>query len=56
MYGVVIKDFNRLLKMNSFQSDYSVYLNYVNYVVNLPWNKSTKETLNLEKAKNVNIY
>jgi ATP-dependent Lon protease len=55
VYDVIIKDFNRLLKMNSFQSDYSVYLNYVNYVVNLPWNKSTKETLDLEKARNVNI-
>ncbi|XP_025410436.1 lon protease homolog 2, peroxisomal-like [Sipha flava] len=53
VYDVIIKDFNRLLKMNSFQSDYSVYLNYVNYVVNLPWNKSTKETLDLEKARNV---
>lgn len=54
VYDIVIKDFNRLLKINSLQGDYSVYLNYVSYVVNLPWNKSTKETLDLEKARKVN--
>lgn len=55
VYDVIIKDFNRLLNMNCSHSDYTVFLSHVSYVVNLPWNKTTKETLDLEKARNVNI-
>jgi len=51
-----MKEFKNLQSMHSSHSDYSVSLNYLNYVVHLPWNKSTKETLDLEKAKNVGIY
>ncbi|VVC36708.1 Hypothetical protein CINCED_3A004038 [Cinara cedri] len=50
---LIMKEFNRLKEMNSYHPDYSVFLNYINYVINLPWNKITKESLDLKKAKNV---
>lgn len=50
-----MKEFKNLQSMHSGHSDYSVLFNYLNYVVNLPWNKSTEETLDLEKAKSVGI-
>jgi len=56
VYDSIMKYFNRLLEMYTGNPDYSVLINYVNYVVKLPWNKSTKETLDLVKAKHVDIY
>jgi len=55
-YKVVMKEFKRLHEMNTSHPDYSVFINYISYVANLPWSKCTIETLDLEKAKNVNIY
>lgn len=51
-----MKEFKRLHEMNTSHPDYSVFINYISYVANLPWSKRTIETLDLEKAKNVNIY
>lgn len=55
VYDSVMKEFNKLREINIGHPDYSIIINYLNYVVNLPWAKTTEETLNLEKAKNVNI-
>lgn len=52
---IIMEEFKKLQGMHTSLADYSVLINYVSYVVNLPWNKSTKETLDLEKAKSVNI-
>lgn len=56
IHEVIMNEFKRLHEISSSHPDYSVYINYISYVANLPWNKSTKETLDLEKAKSVNIY
>jgi len=50
-----MKEFEKLQAINSMHSDYPVLLNYLSYVVNLPWNKSTNEILDLDKVKNVSI-
>lgn len=52
----IMKEFKRLREMSTSNSDYSVFINYISYVANLPWNKRTEETLDLEKAKKVDIY
>uniref|UniRef100_A0A2S2NVD3 endopeptidase La n=1 Tax=Schizaphis graminum TaxID=13262 RepID=A0A2S2NVD3_SCHGA len=49
----IMKEFKRLHEMNTSNPDYSVSINYIRYVANLPWNKRTEETLDLEKARNV---
>lgn len=56
IHKVIMKEFKRLCEMNTSNPDYSVSINYISYVANLPWDKRTNETLDLEKAKNVNIY
>ncbi|VVC46344.1 Lon protease, bacterial/eukaryotic-type,ATPase, AAA-type, core,Lon, substrate-binding domain,Peptidase [Cinara cedri] len=53
VYDLILNEFNRLKLINTISPEYTIILNYVSYVVNLPWNKSTKETLDLEKTKNV---
>jgi ATP-dependent Lon protease len=52
----IMKEFKRLHEMNTSHPDYSVFINYIRYIANLPWSKRTEETLDLEKARNVNIY
>lgn len=52
----IMKDFKRLHNMSIRNPDYSIFINYISCVANLPWNKRTEETLDLEKAKNVDIY
>ncbi|KAF0772871.1 lon protease 2, peroxisomal-like [Aphis craccivora] len=49
----IMKEFKRLHEMSTSNPDYSVLINYISYVANLPWNKRTEETLDLEKAKNM---
>lgn len=56
VYDIILNEFNRLKLISTISPEYTVMVNYVNYVINLPWNKSTKETLDLEKAKNVQIF
>lgn len=53
---VIMEEFKRLHEMSTSNPDYSVFVNHISYIANLPWNKRTNETLDLEKAKNVNIY
>lgn len=55
VHDLVMKEFKRLAEMNIFNPDYSIFINHLSYVVNLPWNKSTKETLDLNKAKSVGV-
>lgn len=52
----IMNEFSRLQNMHPSSPDYSLALNYINYVVNLPWNKNTIETLDFEKAKKVGVY
>jgi len=56
IHKVIMNEFKRLCEMSTINPDYSRSINYISYVADLPWNKRTNETLDLEKAKNVNIY
>lgn len=53
VYDLVMNEFNKLKEMSGCHPDYSIFMNYVSYVVNLPWNKTTEESLDLDKAKKV---
>lgn len=56
VYDFVMAEFNRLKAISSNNPDYPVIINYINYVVNLPWNMSTEESLDLAKAKLVQSF
>lgn len=43
----------RLEKMNPNTPDYNVELNYLEFLVGLPWNKTTKDNLDLKHARKV---
>ncbi len=47
------KELNRLKRMNSHMPDYSVTLNYLELLLDLPWNKYTKDNFDLRKVKKV---
>lgn len=46
-------EINRLKATGSYSSEYSVIKNYVEWVFAMPWNKSTKDNLNIKEAKDV---
>ncbi len=52
---IVAREFERELKklerMNQHAPDYSTQLNYIETMLNLPWNEYTKDSFNLKKAK-----
>lgn len=56
IYDSILLEFNKLQEMNPYITDYSISIQYLSYVVNLPWDISTKETLDLKKAKSVKIH
>lgn len=49
----LLKEVDRLSKMHGGSSDSSVIRTYLDTVLALPWNKTTKENLDIENAKKV---
>ncbi len=47
------KEIDRLGKMSSSSAEGNVIRNYVNWILDLPWNKQTKDTLDLKKARKI---
>ena len=47
------EEFNKLKKMPSMSPDYSVIRNYLEWMVNVPWNKFTKDNFDLSNAKKI---
>lgn len=47
------KELDRLQRLNPMAPDYSVYLNYCQLLLELPWGEYTKDSFDLEKARKV---
>ena len=47
------KELEKLQRINPQASEYSVYLNYLELLVDLPWNKYSKDVFDLKEAKNI---
>ncbi|MCB9276265.1 MAG: endopeptidase La [Lewinellaceae bacterium] len=47
------KEIHRLRRMNPQVAEYSIQLNYLELLLDLPWNKFTKDNFNLQKVKTV---
>lgn len=50
---VFFKELRKLERMNSHAPDYSVQLNYIETMLDLPWNDFSKDYFNLKNAKKV---
>ena len=47
------KELNKLERTNQHSPDYSTQLNYLNYLLDLPWNEYSKDNFNLKRAEKV---
>lgn len=47
------KEMDKLLKYNPSTPDYSIQYNYLDFMLDLPWNKKSKDNLDLVHAKKV---
>ena len=47
------KEFDKLKRINPQASEYSVYLNYLELLLDLPWNEFTKDKFDLKRAKKI---
>ena len=47
------KELEKLERMNPSAAEYSVQLNYLQLILELPWNEYTKDNFNLKKAKQI---
>lgn len=47
------KELNKLRRINPQVAEYSVQLNYIELLLDLPWHEYTKDNFNLKKVKNV---
>lgn len=47
------RELNKLSRMNPQSPDYSVQLNYLQTMLNLPWNEYTEDNLNIKNAEKI---
>ncbi|XP_053213531.1 lon protease homolog, mitochondrial-like [Panonychus citri] len=50
---VIEEELNKLAFLDNHSSEFSVTRNYLDWLTNLPWGKSSEENLDLERAKKV---
>ena len=51
--AVVQKEFERLEKTDPTVAEYSIGLNYIEYLLPLPWNRATEDNLDLNRAEKI---
>ncbi len=49
----IIKELNRLEKIDPSIAEYGIGVNYIDFIVDLPWEKMSEENLDLEKAETI---
>jgi ATP-dependent Lon protease len=47
------QELNKLMKMPPYSSEFSVIRGYIDTILSLPWNKFTKDILNIKKASEI---
>ncbi len=47
------QELSRLQRMNPNAAEYSIQMNYLEFLVDLPWNEFTKDHLNLKRARQI---
>ena len=51
--AVVLKELERLEKTDSSVAEYPIGINYIDYLVELPWNSYTNDNLDLDRASRI---
>ena len=50
---VAYKEIERLTKTSPSSAEYTIGINYIDYLTSLPWNRSSEDRLDLQKAKDL---
>ncbi len=48
---IAYKEIHRLERMNPISAEYTVSRTYLDYLIHIPWNKTTEDNLDLERAE-----
>ncbi|MFI3267354.1 MAG: endopeptidase La [Rikenellaceae bacterium] len=51
IFEIFFKELNKLERMNPAVAEFSVQMNYLNLMLDLPWDYTTKDNLDLKRAK-----
>lgn len=50
---IALKELDTLSRMSPANSEYTISLNYLEYIVSLPWNKKTTDNLDMDRAERI---
>ena len=50
---VAYKEIERLIKTSPSSAEYTIGINYIDYLVSLPWNKMTDDNLDINRAESI---
>jgi ATP-dependent Lon protease len=53
VYTVAEKELNRLARMSPMASEYTVSRTYIDWLLEMPWNKKTRDRLDVKKAEEI---
>ena len=53
IYEAATKELERLQKMNPASAEYTVSRTYIDYLINIPWTRSTEDNLDINRAEEV---
>lgn len=48
---IALKEVERLMKTSPSSAEYTIGINYIDYLISLPWNKMTEDNLDIERAE-----
>lgn len=49
----LLREYNKYISMSAFSPEAAIIKNYIEYLISLPWNKSSKDEKNLKKVKQI---
>jgi len=50
---VAFKEIERLAKTSPSSAEYAIGVNYIDYLVSLPWNRMTDDNLDIKRAESI---
>jgi ATP-dependent Lon protease len=50
---VALKEIERMAKSSPASAEYTIGINYIDYLVSLPWNKMTEDKLDIERSEQI---
>ncbi|MBF0451034.1 MAG: endopeptidase La [Candidatus Magnetomorum sp.] len=51
--NIALKEIEKLKKSNPATAEYTIGMNYIDYLISLPWNKTTKDNLDIKHAESI---